>query len=106
VPSSHSLACPFDGYFILYFDYSSLSLFFWGLITLLLTLTLYKPFFNFFFWSRIVRSPLTELSLSQTGSSEQIHHQEDVLNMECLLNVSGSALFLAYIPFCSPLIVS
>ncbi|XP_062163200.1 uncharacterized protein LOC133870157 isoform X2 [Alnus glutinosa] len=35
---------------------------------------------------RIVRSPLTELSLSQTESSEQIHHQEDVLNMECLLN--------------------
>jgi hypothetical protein len=52
-----------------------------------------------------VRSPLTELSLSQTGSSEQINQQEDVLNMESLLNVSGSALFLAYITFYSPLIV-
>ena len=40
------------------------------------------------FWFRIVRSPLTDLSLSQNGTSEQIHQQGDDINMECLSNVS------------------
>lgn len=35
---------------------------------------------------RIVRAPLTDLSLSQNGTSEQIHQQEDVIDMECLPN--------------------
>ncbi|XP_030950733.1 tRNA (adenine(58)-N(1))-methyltransferase non-catalytic subunit trm6 [Quercus lobata] len=35
---------------------------------------------------RIVRSPLTDLSLSQNGTSEQIHQQGDDINMECLSN--------------------
>lgn len=37
-------------------------------------------------YKRIVRSPLTDLSLSQNGTSEQIHQQGDDLNMECLSN--------------------
>lgn len=41
---------------------------------------------------RIVRSCLTDLSLSQTGSSDQIHQQEDVSNMECLLNQMSSSV--------------
>ncbi|KAL0017009.1 hypothetical protein SO802_004078 [Lithocarpus litseifolius] len=35
---------------------------------------------------RIVRSPLTDLSLSQNRTSEQIHQQGDDINMECLSN--------------------
>lgn len=35
---------------------------------------------------RIVRSPLTDLSLFQNGTSEQIHQQGDDINMECLSN--------------------
>ncbi|KAG2692768.1 hypothetical protein I3760_08G067400 [Carya illinoinensis] len=41
--------------------------------------------------NRIVRSALTELSLTQTVTLEQIHQQENELNMECLSNPQMSS---------------